>query len=159
MFLIKDNKKWFKEQVSDINRDMLLPVRQAKGLKDYVSVLSSRFGHSYTEYYYWVLSSSQLREGGLLVPEENCWSYDRPGDPDSSWDTNYLKAYKKYLCADGRIRYAPDPEIDAATDRENELDSNMWWDNFDKERNADGFFYVDEKECWVNPETGEEICY
>lgn len=137
-----------------------LPVYKTTGMKDFVAALCGVDAYEYADMLEKVIGESRLTAGGYLEPKGR---YCTDGCIVSNHDYTYyaamMDAYDKYLCTDGIIRYRPTPESVEKFNRIYEEEEKVFWDRINDAFEAMGMFYNEEKDCWVNPETGEEGSY
>lgn len=157
---LDENEKMRRRYVSKIDPEYLLPRSRAKGMREFIGSRVFHTGQSYYADYVETMETHGLKPGGYL--DYDAGEFMHPAWMtwhDYDWYDATMRAYDKFLCSDGRIRYRPSEESDAKYEQLLQEAQDERWRQADASFRSVGMFYDDEKGYWINPETGETGCY
>ena len=145
-----------KKKISDIPKELMLPVSKTKGMRDFVRDVCGYYS-SWEEFYSAILLDSELCKGGLLKGASEVWiALDTY--PNFLKDA-YIDIYDIYLCTDGRLRYRRTKEQERLVHKLAEERSNDFWTELHESMNENGYDFIESDCCWRHRESGEEVCY
>ena len=139
-----------------------LPVSKARGMRDFVMDVARHTNATwmYADLHDHIMDDSERMQGGYLKPSGSYW---QDGYVLSSENVDHYTAmmdsFDKYLCTDGVIRYAPTQEGKVMYETIMQRRDDEFWAAINQAFEGMGMFYDEDRECWVNPETGEEGYY